>query len=54
MKKHFIGNTSDLSKELDRLSSKWFVITNVKFINCIESCDFDEIDLFLISYEKEW
>jgi hypothetical protein len=52
MKKHFIGNTRDLEKELDRQLEKWFTAIDVKFICCLWSNCVDEVDLFLITYEK--
>lgn len=52
MRKHFIGNLSDLTKELDKMFEEWFITTDVKFISCLASCSFDEMDLFLITYEK--
>lgn len=52
MKKYFAGNLSDLTKELDKELANGYIATDVKFISCLASNSFEEMDLFLISYEK--
>ena len=54
MKKYFACYLSDLTKELDKMLEEWFITTDVKFISCLASNCFEEVDLFLITYSKEW